>query len=353
MTEVRRPYQLDLPEIEDNLPELVAATFNDLTSQFMLLPRGEGFLAYENFQAGYEQLRRATDGFSAISVDRCWTAAKSNAKSVVVIRTILGVTGPEWQDLAQEETGVSFPNNWARGLDKKVRDNPDYFSTKIGSSEKTVTRTTSLFEAACKSIGEGVVEAPDGLIHRLDKIDTKNGLDSVRYVSQHHVPYAVLLYERYLGRPFASHRDAVSELVGDVMESGIEEHLSMAGVPFRKTKRAERVSGFDQAPDFFIPDELAPAVIIEAKITGDDGTARDKVARIHRLASMRDERERNGGKAFEVVACIDGRGFSVREEDMKQLIMATRGKVFTANTLGDLVSQTKLAEFRTSGGRAS
>lgn len=37
-----------------------------------------------------------------------------------------------------------------------------------------------------------------------------------------HIPYAVLLYEHYLGRPFASHRDGVSELVGDVMESAIE-----------------------------------------------------------------------------------------------------------------------------------
>ena len=27
---------------------------------------------------------------------------------------------------------------------------------------------------------------------------------------------------------------------------------------FRKTKRAERVAGFDQAPDFIVPDEFNP-----------------------------------------------------------------------------------------------
>ncbi len=35
--------------------------------------------------------------------------------------------------------------------------------------------------------------------------------------------HSLLLYERYLGRPFAGHRDAVSELVGELMESAIEE----------------------------------------------------------------------------------------------------------------------------------
>src|ERR1700681_4207257 len=70
------------------------------------------------------------------------------------------------------------------------------------------------------------------------------------------VPYAMLLYERFLGRPFAGHRDSVSELIGDVLESPIETQLAEAKISFRKTKRAERVSGFDQAPDFIIPDEF-------------------------------------------------------------------------------------------------
>lgn len=39
------------------------------------------------------------------------------------------------------------------------------------------------------------------------------------------------------------------------MESAIEEHLNQARIPARKTKRAQRVPGFEQAPDFFVPDE--------------------------------------------------------------------------------------------------
>ena len=87
------------------------------------------------------------------------------------------------------------------------------------------------------------------------------------------VPLAMLLYERFLGRPFAGHRDSVSELVGDSLESAIENVLTKAGISYRKTKRAERIEGFDQTPDFIIPSEYNPQIVIEAKITEDDGTA--------------------------------------------------------------------------------
>ena len=98
--------------------------------------------------------------------------------------------------------------------------------------------------------------------------------------------YPLLLYERFLGRPFAGHRDSVSELVGDGLENAIEEQLAKARISFRKTRRAERLSGFDQAPDFMVPSAFNPKVVIEAKLTEDDGTARDKVTRIQHLHSL-------------------------------------------------------------------
>jgi hypothetical protein len=48
---------------------------------------------------------------------------------------------------------------------------------------------------------------------------------------------------------------------------------------------------------------------------------------------------------FEVVACIAGRGFKVRREDMKKLLLATRGKVFTLANLDRLIECTRLREF--------
>jgi hypothetical protein len=51
----------------------------------------------------------------------------------------------------------------------------------------------------------------------------------------------MLLCERFLGRPFAGHRDSVSELVGDSLESAIEDVLTKGRISYRKTKRAGRV----------------------------------------------------------------------------------------------------------------
>ena len=59
---------------------------------------------------------------------------------------------------------------------------------------------------------------------------------------------------------------------------------------------------------------------VEAKITEDDGTARDKVTRVQHLAEISRRRRLQGQGGFQVIACIDGRGFSVRREDMRKLL---------------------------------
>ena len=95
-----------------------------------------------------------------------------------------------------------------------------------------------------------------------------------------------------------------------------------------------------------IPNEFNPQVVIEAKLTEDDGTARDKVTRVQHLGTLSMEGRPVGEARFEVIACIAGRGFGVRREDMKKLLLATRGKVFTPQNLHQLVEHTRLVEFR-------
>ena len=56
--------------------------------------------------------------------------------------------------------------------------------------------------------------------------------------------------------------------------------LTAAKLNFREAKRAEKITGFDQTPDFIVPDEFNPAALIDAKLTEDEGTARDKVTRV-------------------------------------------------------------------------
>ncbi len=138
-----------------------------------------------------------------------------------------------------------------------------------------------------------------------------------------------------------------ASLSGINLESAIEDVLSKAGISYRKTKRAERIPGFDQTPDFIIPSEFNPQIVIEAKITEDDGTARDKVTRVQHLGALSMAGQPPNQPKYEVIACIAGRGFGVRREDMKKLLLATRGKVFTSQNLNCLVKFTRLKEFQT------
>src|SRR5262245_13136777 len=217
----------------------------------------------------------------------------------------------------------------------------------LGQGKTTRARTRALLEVACQLLLEGAPSVDADKIHRLDKADMKAGASTLRAMAELGVPYAMLLYERFLGRPFAGHRDSVSELVGDVMESAIEAVLSAAGISYRKTKRAESIVGFEQTPDFIIPSEFNPQVIIEAKITEDDGTARDKVTRVQHLERLSTQGQPPDQPKFEVIACIGGRGFGVRRSDMRKLLYATKGKIFTLNLLDKLVECTRLKDFRT------
>ena len=210
----------------------------------------------------------------------------------------------------------------------------------------TEQRIHALVTAACHILESGVPEVSPDSLHRLDKADTASGLTSLQSLADLGVPYSILLYERFLGRPFAGHRDSISEIVGNIVENAIEDVLSRAGISSRKTKRAQRLQGFDQTPDFIVPNEFNPQIVIEAKLTEDDGTARDKVTRVQHLNSLSLKGQPPNQPKFEVVACIAGRGFGVRREDMKKLLLATRGKVFTMQNMQQLVKYTRLWEFR-------
>jgi len=308
------------------------------------MPKGPGYLDYPTFERGYEALKQASGGFAKLDADSVRAAAARTPMSVLVLRCILGFTPSEWAYVACERTGTQVSQGFARSLDRKIRLAPHQ---PLTGKTLDSPRFRALVHSACQLVAEALPHAAPGRLHRLDKADTAQGEVSLRRAAALGVPYAMLLYERFLGRPFAGHRDSVSEIVGDALESAVEAALSNAGISFRKTKRAERIEGFDQAPDFIVPSEFNPQVVIEAKITEDDGTARDKVTRIQHLCELSAAAPRRGMPAFEVVACIGGRGFAVRREDMRKLLVATRGKVFTSDSLHRLVQCTRLSEFIT------
>lgn len=338
------PFEVPFEQVQADPDAYVIAVFSSLESEFLVLPKGHGFVEYPVFEAGYEALKQATAAFTNMTPTAVHPVATDIPIALIVLRTMLGFTPPEWAYIATQRTGVEVSQGFVRSLDRRIRIEPH---KPLGKGKVTTERTAALIETACQLLVEGVPQVDTEKLHRLDKADTSAGLDTVRTLAELGVPYAMLLYERFLGRPFAGHRDSVSELVGGGLESAIEDVLSNAGISYRKTKRAARIPGFDQAPDFIIPSEYNPQVVIEAKITEDDGTARDKVTRVQHLGELSMAGQPPHQPKYEVIACIGGRGFGVRREDMKKLLLATRGKVFTLKTLDRLVECSRLKEFRT------
>ena len=337
------PFEASLEDILRDPESYVDSVFSCLESEFLVMPKGAGFVEYPVFERGYEALKAATEGFSILNPDKVYPMTVSEPISVVVLRTMLGFTPPEWGYVTTQRTGVQVTQGFVRSLDRKVRMAPE---TELNTNGVAKERLKAMVQTACQLLSAGAPEVDHDQLHRLNKADTKQGVDSIKNLSRIGAPYAMLLYERFLGRPFAGHRDSVSEIIGDSLESAIEDVLTKAAISFRKTKRAERIEGFDQTPDFIIPSEFNPQIIIEAKITEDDGTARDKVTRIQHLGELSLAGRSEDNPKYEVIAFIGGRGFGVRREDMKKMILATRGKVFTAKTLDRLVECTRMREFK-------
>lgn len=331
------PFDLPIEQIETHMDRMVTVTISSLSSFYLELPRGPSFLEYDPFRRAYDDLRMATLNFKALDRHVVREAVEQNGLILVVLRCIVGLSPPELADMASELSGETVSQSFARSEDQNARRGEMLLAKGSDTKKK---RIVAMIDAACSAIEKGPENPSPLLIHRLHKVDTEQGLASVQHAASNGVEYSALLYERMLGRPFATHRDAVSELVGDIVEKAVIDVLTTAQVPFYKTGRAEKIAGFDQAADFFIPNAEDPKVVIEAKLTQDDGTARDKVTRVQHLSSLSD-----GGKRFEVIACIDGRGFKIRREDMRKLIRATGGKVFSVATMSHLVEKTSLRDF--------
>ena len=342
-TMLKYPFDVSLEEIRANPDIYVSSIFSCLKSEFLVMPKGLGFIEYPVFEQGYEALKQATLGFADLDPERVYPVTISLPISIIVLRSILGFTPPEWAYITSQRINTDVPQGSARTLDRKARMVP---LSPLKTNGVTASRLKALVQTACQILVEGSPDTESNKLHRLNKADTRAGVQGIKTLADMGVPYAMLLYERFLGRPFAGHRDSVSELIGDSLESAIEDVLTKSGISYRKTKRAERIEGFDQTPDFIIPSEFNPQVIIEAKITEDDGTARDKVTRIQHLGELSMVGQLENEPKYEVIACIGGRGFGVRREDMKKMLLATRGKVFTLKTLDRLVECTRLKEFR-------
>jgi hypothetical protein len=103
------------------------------------------------------------------------TAVYDTPIAFIVLRTILGFTPSEWADVTTERAGVAVDQGAARTLDRKFRVAP--VSPLKDKNATTDQRVKAMIAAAVRMLegGTGAVDRAF-LLHRLDKVDTTDGL---------------------------------------------------------------------------------------------------------------------------------------------------------------------------------
>ena len=64
---VKFPFAVSFEEGQADLDVYVDAVFSCLTSDFLVMPKGKGFVEFTVFEEGYECLKRATGGFREVT----------------------------------------------------------------------------------------------------------------------------------------------------------------------------------------------------------------------------------------------------------------------------------------------
>ena len=148
------PFELGFDEVEENLESCVDSVFGALESDFLLMPKGDGFVAYPEFDDAYEALKRATGGFRRFTPRAVARIVLRRPICLIVLRCILGFTPPEWAYYASRHSGFEVSQGAARALDRAIRMKPDAPVPRTALARRK--RIEVLVESACRLLDSGV-----------------------------------------------------------------------------------------------------------------------------------------------------------------------------------------------------
>ena len=100
------PFEVSFEEVLSDLDTYVEAVFECLESEFLIMPKGEGFVEFPTFEAGYETLKRATGSFRDVTPATVGPVVFEVPIALIVLRCMLGFTPPECAWYASHYTGV-------------------------------------------------------------------------------------------------------------------------------------------------------------------------------------------------------------------------------------------------------
>ena len=136
------PFEVGFDELQSDLDTYVDAVFGCLESEFLVMPKGKGFVEFPVFENGYEALKRATGSFRNVTADTVATAVFETPIVLIVLRCMLGFTPPEWAYYATRHTGIEVTQGAARTIDRKIRMDPEAALPKKGYRDRTAPPRT-------------------------------------------------------------------------------------------------------------------------------------------------------------------------------------------------------------------
>jgi hypothetical protein len=310
-----------------------------LSPSFHMVPWDTGqLLEEEEFNAIYNRVMRLLPDFVDATPERIAHVLRLEPRSLVLFRMIMAYTPNQLSYMLREEFDLNLSGDTLDSIEKH--------GLKPGTS------LAKKWEAACPSIGSLIFRAVRGelLPFREDveldrfrplteKGDTRQHWESVADKAKRGVAYSALLYQRYIGSVFGQAINASSSLKADLLEGPVERLLRERGVPYYRVGTREKVPGWEQAPDFFIPNKEEPKVVIEAKVAEDGGTARDKASRIERLSRAAYARN------ITLISVVDGLGFYRINDVLAPILGNSKGLVYTYKNLPEILQVPALRAF--------
>jgi hypothetical protein len=89
------PFEVAFDEVIAAPEPFVDAVFSSLASEFLIMPKGEGFVEYADFVSGYEELKKVTISFTDLDPDKVLPIVSRFPICLIVLRSMLGFTPSE------------------------------------------------------------------------------------------------------------------------------------------------------------------------------------------------------------------------------------------------------------------
>ena len=299
---------------------------------YHVIPWSEHILSEDAFRALYARTVELTQGLRNPTPELLAEALRTYPPSLMVFRLMSGYQWEELADIVEIVRGVRVRKEILQKVERGIQ--------KSLPEPAIQALASTLFDV----IGGHEMKLPETLDPekyrtRNTKVDTKDGWRSVAQAVKGPLDLGHLLYERYTGRPFAYVRDALSEAKGGILEAAIAALFKAKGIPFEAIED-NHLEGFIQAPDFVLPSREKPVVLIEAKLSEDGGTSRDKAGRIERLF------HEIGDRPIALVAVVDGKGFRRINDTLAPILKHTRGRTFFLSNLDQLAEVPEIAPLK-------